>query len=106
MSTIYDGPCPEPTEAEKAVFYEKILPRLYDAMHRRFGRSRTQVILDHWHVSEVASAITQPFERGWARRVLTDLNEEFRQEQFENHMLLGEDEDSFRPWLLVPLREP
>jgi hypothetical protein len=104
MSTVYDDPCPEPTEAEHDTFAEFLLPPFLDAVHRRFGHERAEVILDNWHVCEAVAAIMS--ERGKRRRILSDLNEELRFEQYIGHMEWTGDERGFRPMLLLPTREP
>jgi hypothetical protein len=105
VSTIYDRPCPPPTDEEENLFAEYVLPHFLAAMYRRFGRDRAEVILDHWHVSTIAAYLAG-WERGHSRRILSDLNEEFRHQQFVEHVEWENTEEGFRPWLLVPTREP
>jgi len=47
-----------------------------------------------------------PFDGGKRRRILSDLNEHLRSEQYVDYMEGEGDELGFRPWLLVPAREP
>jgi hypothetical protein len=104
MSTVYDKPCPEPTDEEEDAFCY-LVTVFRNAVMARFG-NRGDVILDAWHVDEVADAIAG-MEGGRAQRILTDLNEALRFEQFCNHMDWHDgDETGFRPYLLTPVREP
>jgi hypothetical protein len=108
MSTVYDRPCPEPTEEEEDIFSQDVLPHFMDEMVRRFGRVRAEVILDYRHVLEIADDLTNGFEQDKRRRILSDLNEEIRGEQYISHMEWhgdAGDAKDFRPWLLVPTRE-
>jgi hypothetical protein len=101
MSTICDDPCSQPTDDEENIFAQYVLPSFMDNMIRRFGRERTEVIFDYWHISHIAEALTNGWERGKRRRFLSDLNEELRDEQYINHMEWHGDEKGFRPLLLI-----
>lgn len=103
MSTVYDQPCPEPTEAEEEAFSE-LLADFLKLVHDRLGFVRGEVMLDAWHVGEVSDALTGEANR--SSRILSDLNEELRLEQQICHVSQHGDETNFRPLVLVPKREP
>jgi hypothetical protein len=73
-------------------------------LHRRFGRDRSEVLLDAWHVYAIVCALAG--EGGKVRRILSDLNEEYRLAQSVDHVKRNGTTDGFRPWVLVPVREP
>jgi hypothetical protein len=103
MRTIDD---PELTDDEYGAICELLVP-LTDELMRRFGRVRTEVILKNWHVADIAGDLGN---RSWApdqfHRTLGNLNEEYRHEQFVDHMTAGGAEETFRPLVLIPTREP
>jgi hypothetical protein len=105
MSTIYDDPCPPPSDEDETAFCE-LVADFEIAVHRRFGHERAEVLLDDWHVTAVVYAISARFERGKAHRILSDLNEQYRFEQFIDHVEWYDTEGGFRPWVLVPVPEP
>lgn len=81
MSSVYDGPCPAPSDREAdelSLMADEFMRRV----HTHFGHERAEVLLDDWHVSAVVDAIGGRFERSTARRILADLNEKYRLEQF------------------------
>jgi hypothetical protein len=96
---------PSPSEEEENEFGPLVF-QFESQIYARFGPDRGQVLLNDWHIYEIAAAISARFERGRARRILADLNEELRTEQFVDHVEWNETEDGFRPWVLVPMREP
>ena len=103
MSTVYDNPpVPEPSNAEINAFSDIHLDFM-KALHKRFGQSRTMVLLDWYCITNIAEAICNGWERRRGYRVMEDLNEALRQEQVENRA--GDDDDG-RYWMLVPTKEP
>lgn len=99
MSTVYDtGPTPEPTDREQD-FMCYVVERVTSVLIQKFGRQRMEVMLDDWHVSEVAEALCNNWEPGRRRRIMSDLNEAIRCEQVQDGL-------EGPPWVLVPVREP
>lgn len=105
MSTTYDNPCPPPSGDEGNAF-RGLVGHFEALMRSRFDPARAEVVLDAWRVYSVVYALASRGEAGKGRRILSDLNEEYRDEQFVDHVEWGGAEDGFRPWVLVPVREP